>query len=258
MKSLMVPFPFKNITGRVLDVGSGNNPVNIATHLLDLHPEDNTERGGQLELPAGIEEFKEGSIENIPYPEKYFDFVHASHVIEHVDHPEQAIAEVMRTGRTAYLETPASMIEYERFGADNYPGWHFHKWFVWSFPGRCKLYFKPKTEQNLAQYCDCEFGKIAEKMIRKNQIRRAEAYLPYFCKMNQFIWRGQPKIEVEVWSEKQVGSPTDSLPCNCGFLAFFIHTRQYFRSPKHLYRLFRFWRDEREIFAIFKQTHQLI
>jgi len=258
MKSLKVPFHFEKVTGRILDVGSGNNPVNIATHLLDLYPEDNTERGGKLELPLGIKEFKAGSIENIPFPEKYFDLVHASHVIEHVDQPAKAVQEVMRTGRTAYLETPASVMEYERLSEDSYPGWHFHKWFVWNFPGTSKLYFKPKTDQNLTQYCDCAFGKIAGALIAKNQIFRSDPYLPYFCKMNQFIWTGKKPIEVEVWSENQMGRPTSQLPCSCGFLAFFIHTRTYFRSPRHFYRLFRFWKNEPEIFKLFKQAHQLI
>ncbi len=260
MKTLMREFSYAKETGRVLDVGSGNNPVNIATHLVDLYPEGADERGGILELPPTIQEFKVGSLEAIPYPDRYFDLIHASHVIEHVDHPDLALKEIARAGRAAYIETPAAVMEYGLFREppSDYPGWRFHRWFVWSESETAKLYFKPKTDRNLKQYCDCKWGKRFGDLVAKRNLGDIDPYLPYDCKMNQTVWTGDRSIAFDVWSEDQTGKLDARGVCNCAFAAFFKRTKRYFRNPRHIYRLFRFWRREPEVFSLFREMHRAL
>src|SRR5690348_16352149 len=87
---------------RVLDVGSGHRPHEDATHLVDLLPEDDSERGKpiqQLGLPLLL-----ANVESLPFKDKSFDYVYASHVLEHTQNPEAACQELMRIARAGYIE----------------------------------------------------------------------------------------------------------------------------------------------------------
>lgn len=89
----------------VLDIGSGNHPFSLATHLADLKPDDNFDRGG-TELVRDERPFFTINIEAMPFQDKEFDFVYCSHVLEHVDDPIAACREIMRIGKRGYIETP--------------------------------------------------------------------------------------------------------------------------------------------------------
>ena len=51
MKKLALKIKIPKKTGRILDVGSGNNCLDIATHIVDLMPENDAERGGGVLRP---------------------------------------------------------------------------------------------------------------------------------------------------------------------------------------------------------------
>ena len=95
-------------TDRVLDVGSGNIPFPLATHLADLCLGDNEygRAGGPFNYVQGkpvhtcdIEDMRD-------FADKEFDFVYCSHVLEHVHNPERASLELMRIGKRGYIEPP--------------------------------------------------------------------------------------------------------------------------------------------------------
>lgn len=104
----------------VLDVGSGNDPHPRADVLVDKFVSDDTERQGRLVLDRPL---VGGDLERLPFRDKAFDFVMASHVLEHVTDPLQAVAELTRVGKRGYVETPAE------FGGKlmDLPG---HRWYV--------------------------------------------------------------------------------------------------------------------------------
>jgi ubiquinone/menaquinone biosynthesis C-methylase UbiE len=92
---------------KVLDVGSGNMPFPLATHLADITLTD--DKYGRAGCPFRYLDGKavhECNIENLPFDDKYFEFVYCSHVLEHVDNPEKACRELIRVGRRGYIETP--------------------------------------------------------------------------------------------------------------------------------------------------------
>jgi SAM-dependent methyltransferase len=110
---------------RVLDVGSGHNPHPRANVLLDKHLKDDTERSGK---PIKIDEekdFVEGNAESMPFGDKEFDYIIASHVAEHVDNPERFCKELMRVGKRGYIETPSKFAEI----LFDEP---YHKWYVYT------------------------------------------------------------------------------------------------------------------------------
>lgn len=92
---------------KVLDIGSGNIPFPFATHLADLALKDDLvgRAGAPFKTIHGRKVY-ECSVESMPFEDKEFDFIHCSHVLEHVDDPEKACLELMRVGKRGYIETP--------------------------------------------------------------------------------------------------------------------------------------------------------
>ena len=127
---------------RVLDVGSGDRPFPKATMLVDRLPARRvTFRGEIAENPSGTivrhgKQFREGDLEALPFDANSFDFVYASHVIEHVVNPAQAIRELERVAPRGYIECPRAWFEF----LDGNP---FHRWLINLVDG--KLHFHPKT-----------------------------------------------------------------------------------------------------------------
>lgn len=113
---------------RVLDVGCGALPFAAATHLCDVSRSDDSQRLlgplPRLALP-----FFEASAECLPLGDKSFDFVHCTHVLEHLRDPAAACRELSRVGRRGYVECPASWIERVFHSPD-------HRWLVDHEQGR--------------------------------------------------------------------------------------------------------------------------
>jgi uncharacterized protein YbaR (Trm112 family) len=91
-----------------LEVGSGGKPYPRADVLLDAY-ETTRERDWaplKVDRPTVL-----GFVEQLPFRDKAFDFVIASHVLEHSADPEQFIAELQRVARAGYIEVPDALFE---------------------------------------------------------------------------------------------------------------------------------------------------
>lgn len=131
---------------RVLDVGGGRHPLNLATHVLDLMPFAETGAHGALD-PQNERRFTpETWIEHDvcgspwPFPDKHFDFAFCSHLLEDVRDPIFVCKELIRVAKAGYIETPSRAREIfakARFfevralaGAMPDVGFNHHRWFV--------------------------------------------------------------------------------------------------------------------------------
>lgn len=92
----------------VLEVGSGGNPYPRANVLLDAY-EDTIERYHEPLIKDRPLVY--GYVERMPFCDKTFDFVIASHVLEHTPDPDAFLGELMRVGKAGYIETPDAFIE---------------------------------------------------------------------------------------------------------------------------------------------------
>lgn len=92
----------------VLEVGSGGNPYPRANVLLDAY-EETQERHW---VPLAVDRpFVFGYVENLPFKTDAFDFLIASHVLEHTRNPEQTLSEFQRVAKAGYIEVPDAFME---------------------------------------------------------------------------------------------------------------------------------------------------
>jgi len=92
----------------VLEIGSGGNPYPRANVLLDAHETTNERIEPSLvsDRPLVL-----AHAEDMPFRDGAFDFVIASHVLEHSRDPEALLRELMRVARAGYIETPDAFFE---------------------------------------------------------------------------------------------------------------------------------------------------
>lgn len=92
----------------VLEVGSGGNPYARANVLLDAYEETRERHWVPLisDRPTVL-----GFVENLPFKDKSFDFVIASHVFEHSSDPESFLRELQRVAKAGYIEVPDAFME---------------------------------------------------------------------------------------------------------------------------------------------------
>lgn len=94
--------------GLVLDVGSGGKPFPRADILLDRVSGAEHRQGNALVVDRPI---VLGDACKMPFKDKSFDFVIASHILEHIPTPEIFLCELMRVGKAGYIETPNAVYE---------------------------------------------------------------------------------------------------------------------------------------------------
>lgn len=92
----------------VLEVGSGGSPYARANVLLDAFEVTRQRHWAPLisDRPTVL-----GAVERLPFRDKAFDFVIASHVLEHSSDPEAFLLELQRVARAGYIEVPDAFME---------------------------------------------------------------------------------------------------------------------------------------------------
>ncbi|MCX6150416.1 MAG: class I SAM-dependent methyltransferase [Ignavibacteriales bacterium] len=152
-----VKFDIKT-NSKVLDIGSGGEPFPHATFLIDRFPGKTQHRYNELKtdnLPFSV-----GSVEDLPYKNKSFDFVYCAHVLEHVENPAKALNEIQRIGQSGYIEVPTKMSDIV-FNFAKLK--HFHKWHITKAGNT--LIFVEYQENERRDTGDQEFFYMAHSLL---------------------------------------------------------------------------------------------
>ena len=106
----------------VLDIGNGGYPFPYATVLADRFQEKSPSR--YEGLVTKNKPFVLTDIHELGFRDKAVDFVYCSHVLEVVENPLQACAEIMRVGKRGFIETPTLGKDTLFAWAKNIQKWH--------------------------------------------------------------------------------------------------------------------------------------
>ena len=92
----------------VLEVGSGASPYFRANILCDAYEETQERFFTPLvhDRPTVL-----AFVERLPFKDDAFDFVIASHVLEHSSDPERFLSEIQRVAKAGYIEVPDAFME---------------------------------------------------------------------------------------------------------------------------------------------------
>ncbi|MBW2663065.1 MAG: class I SAM-dependent methyltransferase [Deltaproteobacteria bacterium] len=92
----------------VLEVGSGGNPYFRSNVLCDAYLDTRERHFAPLicDRPICL-----AYVEKLPFKDDAFDFVIASHVLEHSEAPEQFLSELQRVAKAGYIEVPDAFME---------------------------------------------------------------------------------------------------------------------------------------------------
>jgi 2-polyprenyl-3-methyl-5-hydroxy-6-metoxy-1,4-benzoquinol methylase len=139
-------FPPHTSEGRALDIGCGDGAFLsfLKHHDWDVRGVEISEAAAARASEVHGVEIHVGPIATADFPEQSFDFVHMSHVIEHLHHPERELSRVgrlLREGGMLYVETPnAESLNARRLG---------RYWFPWETPRHLHVFSTENLEMVL-------------------------------------------------------------------------------------------------------------
>jgi len=182
----------------ILDVGSGNSPNLSADVLLDKDVwGEKAERASQPFKRLDGKLIVCGDIENLPFKNKSFSFIIASHVIEHLGNPGKGCRELMRVGEKGTIVSPLPFFEQAGTG-----GWPGHKWYVWIDQSR-RLIFECFDLSNWFKVCDCKEGCFVRLLFELGLKDKLQALVwdrkredGTVARWTVFEWKGSFQYEV--------------------------------------------------------------
>lgn len=129
-----------NIHDNVIDVGCGTGSAIFpkANYILGKSIQRNPNSLSFIDLDLDFDKFTVN--------DNFFNFVYCRHVLEDIQNPQNAFAEITRVGKLGYIETPSPLIELTK-GAENdssLRGYSHHRYIVWSDLQSNTLCFLPK------------------------------------------------------------------------------------------------------------------
>ena len=145
----------RNLNWKILDIGCGFKAHKNATVIADIKDFSDFYKG---------KKFIKINEKNLPFKDKEFDFVIASHVIEHVDDFEFFIKELGRVSSKGYIELPTRLGDNLVFENENDHVW----WF--SFDDTTNKLAASKKNQLIEPFITVSTAKILEKIFRESLV----------------------------------------------------------------------------------------
>ena len=109
----------------LLNVGAGTLSSSLRTLVFgpQLVGDVNIDIAAPRDVPHGPDRVSYGDARFLPWPDKHFGAIFASHVLEHLDQPDRVILEWKRVADRIFLVTPSWWAPH----AFLHPG---HKWYI--------------------------------------------------------------------------------------------------------------------------------
>jgi len=149
---------------RVVEIGSGHNPMYRSNVIVEKYMYDNSNRCGDIKIYPH-QTFVNADGENLPFKNKEFDYAVCNQVLEHVEHPEKFIKELVRIAKRGYIETPSLL------GEHLFPK-KSHRWVILDIDNKLIFYDKSQMPGNYEN----DYGSLFIQ------------YLPYQSLTYKLLW----------------------------------------------------------------------
>ena len=143
----------KNINWKILDIGCGYSANKNASVVADIQDLANFYEGKNFIKISG---------KKLPFKDKEFDFVIASHVIEHVEDFEFFVKELERISSRGYIELPTRLGDNLVFENRNDHIW----WFTYNDVNNQII--ASKRNQLIDPFITVSMSKLFEKIFRES------------------------------------------------------------------------------------------
>lgn len=217
LRRLHCPVPASAL---VLDVGSGGNPYPRANVLLDAYEEtfERYHAGLVRDRPMVF-----GLAEKMPFKDKAFDFVIASHVLEHTADPDAFLKELMRVGKAGYIETPDAF--FERINP-----FRFHRLEVTDHAGKL-IIFKKSSWKPHEEWVTLYERKLKDKAFFKFlQVHPRPFYVRYYWSDKIDFQVMNPEVDA-AWPFPQT-VPTDHQGARIGIRKRIVQLMRHLYSQR--------------------------
>lgn len=144
-----------NPTWKILDIGCGYRPHKKATVIADIKDFSNFYKN---------KKFIQIKQKNLPFKDKEFDFVIASHVIEHIEDFEFFLKELERISNRGYIELPTRLGDNLVFENKKDHIWWFN------YDDSNNLIIASKKNQLLEPFINVSTAKILEEVFRESLV----------------------------------------------------------------------------------------
>jgi len=145
----------KNLDWKILDIGCGYRAHKNASVIADIKDFKDFYKE---------KEFVQIQEKNLPFKDKEFDFVIASHVIEHVDDFEFFIKELERISSKGYIELPSRLGDNLVFENKNDHIWWFY------FDDTANKLIVSKKNQLIDPFITVSTAKLFEEIFRESLV----------------------------------------------------------------------------------------
>ena len=145
----------KNTNWKILDIGCGYRAHKSASVIADIQDLSNFYEN---------KNFIQITEKKLPFKDKEFDFVIASHVIEHVDDFEFFIKELERISSKGYIELPSRLGDNLVFENKNDHIWWFY------FDDTANKLIVSKKNQLIDPFITVATAKLFEKVFRESLV----------------------------------------------------------------------------------------
>ena len=145
----------KNLNWKIIDIGCGYRAHKNASVIADIQDFSNYYKERRFVQIQG---------KNLPFKDKEFDFVIASHVIEHVDDFEFFIKELERISSKGYIELPSRMGDNLVFENERDHIWWFY------FDDVTNKLVVSKKNQLIEPFITVSTAKLFEEAFRESLV----------------------------------------------------------------------------------------
>ena len=145
----------KNANWKIADIGCGYSANKNASVIADIQDLSNFYKGKNFIKISG---------NKLPFKDKEFDFVIASHVIEHVEDFEFFVKELERISTKGYIELPTRLADNLVFENKNDHIWWFY------FDDTANKLIVSKKNQLIDPFITVSMAKLFEKIFRESLV----------------------------------------------------------------------------------------